>query len=462
MEDGRIGRIGLAAVEPDADGEAAPESKRSTFANPSRLMVATTAIGTLVYVAGPVRYHHTVDVRTWMFVASCVFAFCMGAGNGTFGPRPTGPRRTVSAATVDRVIRRAAIIGMIGVAILAFDRIVLSGLDYSRGVTALRFERNAQTLSDAIAPGRSSMLANLGTLLAPFTIPAYLLYVFRPDDVRRRTRVIVHVAVLGPFVQAWLYGGRSSLALLLAYVGGAMAIRRVGGEKAFPGRLALRVFMIVAVCGVGFYVSYIFKQRDALAQRSSYDQILTQVEAGYDARTATLLRNLPSSGRVGKAVAGDLLYVSYYFTHELPTLDRNLNHTSTLGPYYGRYQLYLPSLLVGRLIPKASADARITHETIAAGTIGWFSTAWGAMFLDFGLVGGVVATFLCGLLVRGVYRRALRDDDLAGKLLLAFVIAGIAVAPIVSIFTVSSALPTLLALLIAGYFVSSRPRTALA
>jgi hypothetical protein len=427
------------------------------FANPGLLACAASAVALAVYLLGPIKYREGVGLRTYAFVLACLACFCLGSGVRRVRIRPDEPRWQPAPSTVDRVVRMAAIAGLVGIAIFAFDRIFLSGLDYSRGVTTLRFEQqSSQALSQAAAPHSGSILSNLGQLLTPFSIPAYLLYILRPQDLRRHTRWLAHLSLVSPFVYAWLYGGRSPIALFLAFAGGAMAIRRIQGQRALPGRITFKIFVVVLLALVAFYVSYIFRERDRFVQRSGYGALVTQLERSNDTETAAALRDLPQRGRVAQAVAGDVLYLSYYFSHELPTLNRALTYQGRLGPYYGRYEMYLPSVLVGRVLPGLTAEKQITTEGQSANILGLFSTAWGAMFFDFGRGGALFFAFICGLFARHVYRRALRDGNLAAKLLLAYVIAGIIAIPVVSEFTISNALPTLLAIFVTGHYLSRR------
>ena len=79
---------------------------------------------------------------------------------------------------------------------------------------------------------------------------------------------------------------------------------------------------------------------------------------------------------------------------------------------------------------------------------GWFSTAWGGMYLDFGLFGALVAVAICGWLAAMVYRAALSTADDGARMLMCYVIAGIIASPILSIFTISISLPILVSMII--------------
>jgi len=148
---------------------------------------------------------------------------------------------------------------------------------------------------------------------------------------------------------------------------------------------------------------------------------------------------------------------SYYATHEIPMLDRTLAYTGQLGPYYGAYQFYLLAAFAQRVTPWWSVDAVMLPQLKAANVYGWFSTAWGGMYLDFGAGGALVAVLICGWLAGIVYRRALIDGDDGARLLMCYVVAGIIATPVLSIFTISISLPILVSLLVASFVISRAP-----
>jgi oligosaccharide repeat unit polymerase len=144
---------------------------------------------------------------------------------------------------------------------------------------------------------------------------------------------------------------------------------------------------------------------------------------------------------------------SYYVTHEVPMLDRTLNATARVGPYYGAYEFYLVAAFVERVAPGLNIDAVMVPELKAADVYGWFSTAWGGMYLDFGLVGALICAALCGWFAGATYRRALSGSDDGARLLMCYAFAGILASPILSIFTISISLPILASLLLTSWML---------
>src|SRR5262249_49283823 len=131
-----------------------------------------------------------------------------------------------------------------------------------------------------------------------------------------------------------------------------------------------------------------------------------------------------------------------------------------IGPYFGQYQFYLLSALIERIAPSFSYAEAIRSEAQAAGVFGWFSTAWGGMFLDFGFYGALPVTLLCGFWSERIFRNAVRRHRLAAELIACYVAASILISPNLSPFTVSISLPILSAILCFSWLLNRQVRTA--
>jgi oligosaccharide repeat unit polymerase len=195
-----------------------------------------------------------------------------------------------------------------------------------------------------------------------------------------------------------------------------------------------------------------------------YSALESRFETTYDATIAPIApiaytakipveSSSPADGSpsLSERMALHTVLYTYYVSHELPILDRTVAYDGPLGPYYGAYQFYLAAAFVERVVPAWNIDAVMIPQLKAANVYGWFSTAWGGMYLDFGLVGALIAVLICGWLAGHVYRSALSARTDGGRLLMCYVLAGIIATPILSIFTISISLPILVSLVITAY-----------
>ena len=88
---------------------------------------------------------------------------------GTTEPLPDHAAR-VTAPVEGRV---SAVLGLFGIALLTFDKLRLSGLDYSAGITAVRNARAAEVNAGNTALGRSPLLYVGFVIMGTMVIGAY-------------------------------------------------------------------------------------------------------------------------------------------------------------------------------------------------------------------------------------------------------------------------------------------------
>jgi hypothetical protein len=358
---------------------------------------------------------------------------------------------------VELIVRATAVVGLLGASCIALDKVLLSGLDFSQGVTAVRFAREeAVAAGTAVALPRSPLLY-LGYLTFSFSVASYLLYLLKGEALRLSTAWLAFASLASPFAFSYLYGGRSPLFLVLGMACGAIAVRVLSRQTALPRGKTAPLLFVAFVALIFVYSSWIVSERFVATGANDYPALQDRFETSYDASIspAGLCRPsvLPASTSAStqslceQALMHATLY-TYYFSHELPMLDRTLAAEPPIGPYYGAYQFYLASAFVERVLPSVNADAIMIPQLKAANVYGWFSSAWGGMYLDFGVVGGLFGVLISGWLAGRVYRSALVDGTQGGRLLMCYVVAGIAATPILSIFTISISLPILVSLAI--------------
>jgi hypothetical protein len=412
-------------------------------------MLAVWTVAVTALLTGPIRYFEMPSEHTWAFIGGCLGIFALGSFAARAGSHPIfadeeGPVRT---EPMDALVRTTALLGIAGALCLLTDKVFLSGLDYSQGITAVRLERADAVLSGTAGELRRSPLLYLGFATFAFSVPAYLLYLIAPERLRRSTVILAYLGLISPVAFSLVYGGRSPIGVVLLLILGAAIVRRLGGRAALPDdRFGRRALAAAVVLAVG-YSSYIFTERRSFTSLESYDDLEEHFQAAYAARPSPVWRQLIDSGFSGDLVMNALM-TYYYVTHELPMLDRTLRYKGSVGPYHGQYQFYLASAFLARVAPSMSAEPRMTDELREADLYGWFSGAWGGMYLDFGVVGGLLATGICGWVAGRVYDRALRRRDVRYELLMCYVVAGIMVSPVLSLFTISISLPVLAAILV--------------
>jgi oligosaccharide repeat unit polymerase len=290
-------------------------------------------------------------------------------------------------------------------------------------------------------------------LAFPLAVPAYLLYVLAAERLGATGTVMAHLSLLAPVTYAIVYGARSPLAVLLGLVVGATFVRYALRKPLVPARWLSRVFMGGAVVALVIYSGYIFAQRRAISNLDdSFGALEERFETIYAATITPAIGDAVDEGRVAPSTAVNLAMTYFYFTHEIPMLDRTLR-AERFGPFLGQYQFYLPAAAVWRLFPGLSSERRMITEAQAANTYGWFSSAWGSMYLDFGVAGALFMIAVCGWISEQVFQRVRRRGSLSAQLGLCYTYCGILASPVLSIFTISVSTLFLAAIIGAMYLV---------
>ena len=442
---------------------------------PTRLLILVWVGAVLLYAVGPVRYEQVPQLSTWLYVGACLLSFSLGTfvagrfGSGTATALP--PPRPIAHRRIEQIVRATALLGLFGALCIVIDKVILSGLDFSQGVAAVRFERAEAVDAGAAGELRRSPLLYLGYLTFSFSVPSFVLYLLNGDILRRSTVWLAFTGLASIFAYSYLYGGRTPLGLVVGLAAGAIGVRLLTQQAPLPrGRIGAFLFVLFLVLTVA-YSEAILSQRLVASGVEDFSDLEARFETSYDARIVAIGGN-PSSTAAPAAtptVAPTSQHSPYeqvivqavvnvnYLTHELPMLDRTLAYEGPLGPYYGAHQFYLAAALMQRVVPAWNVDALMVPQLRAANVYGWYSTAWGGMYLDFGVAGAIAGIFACGWLAGRVYRRAMRSGDHGAQLLMCYVIAGIIATPLLSIFTISISLLILMSLIITTWFMRAAP-----
>jgi hypothetical protein len=431
--------------------------------SPGRLMISAWAIISLLYFIGPIIYDRPPSLSTWGSIVGCILIFVLGARERkTRSSHVPSAGPTVSAETsgrrINRMVRATGLIGLIGILCIVVDKVFLSGLDYSQGITALRYERLAQaSLGDEKL--NRSLLLYVGSLIVCFTCVAYLLYILKAEVLTRSSIWLAQFGLVSPAVLAVLSGGRSPIVLALLLALGGVMVRTLNNQTPLPkepvGRRLLLGFILLAL----FYNAYVFAERRLAMGVTDYNAFSEHFVNNSEAKPTAFARAVVDGDYVSPDLLMSLINSDYYLTHSLSNLDKIVLYEAQIGPYYGEYQFSLVATVLERIFPSLSLNADITRDSLATGTYGSFPTAWAGMYLDFGWFGAVIAIFLCGWISGRVYRRALKRQDVGAQLIMCYVIGGILLSPLISPFSASISLPTLASILICAGLLNFQPRT---
>lgn len=297
--------------------------------------------------------------------------------------------RPLEAADLRRLIFLSITIAMFGFVALAYDRVVIQGIDFSQGIAVARqlWRRSGEERD-----GVSSIFSVLGYLFGfSFFVAATLAHLHWELLSRRmRRHVIVWVTFL-VLANSLLTGGRSVILIQLACIAATGAIRAMRGRTMMPGRgariwVGIGVGLLVAVS----YSVYVFSWRaaadDTLPERYAHGML--HYLGGEPTVAFTRLAHLPYS-LAATAQFGTV--AGAYLTHSYGTFESVLDMQERPGRVTFGFARYLSAKL--GLSPPESVEWALG---------GRFLSLPGSLWYDFGWAG-----FYGGAVVLGCFLGAL-------------------------------------------------------
>lgn len=227
------------------------------------------------------------------------------------------PGRDISATwqVNDRVLAIALALSLVGTLALAYDKIIVQGIDYSSGLAFAReqWQRAGLERSGSV----SSPLSVLGYLLSSCYMVVLALIAPRPWNTRKY--VIVLCAAGLALVNTLLTGGRSTLILTLLFYASALSITPPSGRpkqtRALKNRATYLAATTIVLCT--WYFLYIFEAR-AEATGISIRDYSREVLYGLGLRPTAFLDDLsPDNPLTGSITL--LVTATAYFTHSFAT-----------------------------------------------------------------------------------------------------------------------------------------------
>jgi len=202
------------------------------LSSPAILMVAVWC-ATLIGVAiGPVDYPLQPPVLVLVAVGVSLFVGGHLAGAWCFGRwsqlRPKLPAPPVS--TLKFAVVTTSILGLAGIALIALDRLVLSGISHNGYADLMRC---ASFLVDFIEVKRTPVLY-AGYLIFSFGPASLVLFLLRGEEVRGWAAILAQLSILSSVGYALLYSGRLPILLVIVLIIAAVLVRISQGRGPLP------------------------------------------------------------------------------------------------------------------------------------------------------------------------------------------------------------------------------------
>jgi hypothetical protein len=431
---------------------------------PSSLMFYIWIAHALLFRFGPVQYFRMPSTYTWTFIIGCLFLFSLGSLTadlrwGSLKAASYVPKAAFvpPVKLLNQLALLASLIGLLGALLMLADKLLLSGLDFSAGPSAIRYQR-VWEINSGIAVKRSILLY-ISYLTFSFAYVGVLLGLLFSESLSKAVSRCTQIALLSPIIYAAIYGGRSPMFQIACLIVAALVIRARTGKLALPRKKGWGTILLLVVSGFLVYNSHIITQRLSIS-RLTYQQFLDYAYTAWDLAPKPNVSQLVGKGYLGGDPLTALLSAEIYFTHSFATVDKIMMQRQAFTPYFLFYEVAVLSPLCDIMFPDLQFPAKMRAALVASNVEGFFAGAWGGLYLDFGW-GCLPIIFLWGFWSKRVWQKALQKQDLGAQIVLCFVIVAIVLSPISAPLGMSNAALVLLSMLVVVRILRRRQAVSL-
>jgi oligosaccharide repeat unit polymerase len=419
------------------------------FNTPTKAILHTWILWLLLYVFSPFHYTNDISLATVVFISFCLFSFIIGDLFAFLTRRKASSsqanvglseseieRQQRSAKLIERIAAVCAVLGIIGAFLIVFSKLLLSGIDFSSGISSARIGRASDILSGQAAD--SPIWIYPGLLAFPFGTCAFLLCLLEGERWSRYSQRVCKLAALSPVAVAVINGGRAGLLQFTAMVVAAFALRGYVSKTQWlddfkvKSRLKIGKFLFLFIIAFLLYNIYIFESRREATGKEDFFLSLSDWEQNYGISPNPWVLDLVKSGFMGGGFVLNWMQTHFYFTSGPAIMSRIVDSGRNIGPFLGQYQVGILSPLLNRVFPSWYIGDQILSETGLIDVTGLIPSAWGMMLLDFGWTGTLIEAFVLGWFSRRVYDKAIFRGSIASKLMFCFVFASIVLSPVIA------------------------------
>jgi hypothetical protein len=246
------------------------------LSSPAILIVAVWCAALVGVAVGPIEYPQQPSVPVLLFVATGISLFVSAyqAGVSSFRVwlrnRPNFPAPPLRMLNITVTV--SSLVGLAGIALIALDRIVLSGLSNGDYAELLRC---APDLADVIEIKRTPLLY-LGYLTFSFGFASLVLFLLRGEEIRGLPAILAQLSILSPIGYALLYSGRMPILFAILLVIAAMLVRIGQGRPPFARGHHLLVKMIAFFLLFAIYSNAMWSSRQGFCVRMT--QVIRELQ----------------------------------------------------------------------------------------------------------------------------------------------------------------------------------------
>jgi hypothetical protein len=239
------------------------------FSSPAVLVTAVWCAMLITVAVGPIDYPGQPSLAAIALLVVGISLFILAQPAGAWCCRiwldGRGQAPAPGTDQLNLVVTIFSCAGIAGIGLIAFDRLVLSGVN--NGVYA-ELLRCAPDLVDIISINRTPLLY-LGYVLFSFGFASLVLFLLRGEEIRGWPAVLSQLSIVSPIGYATLYAGRMAILYFIVLTLAAMLVRLAQRRPALPQGHHLLLKMTVVVLLFGVYSSAVWSRRQSFCIQMS-------------------------------------------------------------------------------------------------------------------------------------------------------------------------------------------------
>lgn len=362
-------------------------------AHPALVMSLFSSFIFLIYFIGPISLTPKISAEGTLFLLAHIALFISGTALASIVI--TNKIYSVAGRELRerRLTRLLLLIGVCGGLISLYLNVrELPHVDLASIATLRAFK--AQNLLHG-GKSHGGYLSALAFLIYPAGFAGLVAGLLQYERIGRVTRVFLYLFVAILFSVAILAGGRSPILLLILFIAISCYTRTKLGKSWMPNSRFLRIAAAALLMAFIAYSSIMWSVRAAESNRSTEQALQYAADIGGASPKPWLVATSASLNRPGFTLT--VLNSVFYLTQNLQVTEKIWANRDDIPALYGSYHIDMIAAAL-RLLPSGANFLKERYATLMRVKIyGYFTGAWGALFIDYGYF-SLLAALIWGLL----------------------------------------------------------------
>lgn len=377
--------------------------------HPAALMTGFWAVIYTVYFLAPIAQSPVISIKGFIFVCLMIFVFVWAALLGTGRAKNSSPNNSIAEIPSGKFFRHGwlnafLIVGLVGTLLSILAKISALDLLSLAGSYALRSERAQQLMEgEQITSGA---LGALGFLFYPAGFVAVVVSILKFEHLPMFTRALAIFYVPAIFLMSIASGGRSAILVTILLIGLSAYIRKCRGLPLIPNSKVLKCILAGLLVSFLMYSAVVWQVRSDAADLD-LDGFLLHADQAWEVRPTENLEWFAEA--IGdRDLVKSIMNTIFYFTQSLSVIERVLGIENP-PILFGGYHIDLVAAAL-RATPDGQEFLAEAYSTLLDENIyGFFAGSWGALYIDFGLLGCFLVVAVWGWFAGRSYRRIRQD-----------------------------------------------------